>query len=84
MGLFAVKTSFPVDGRTVLLTGASLGMGRSVARLLAQKGANVVIVARNIQRLEEALEHITTSPPQPKPPASSLKPPPGTTILHPT
>ncbi|KAI4179812.1 MAG: hypothetical protein L6R41_007630, partial [Letrouitia leprolyta] len=34
-------------------------MGRSVARLLAQKGANVVIVARNLQRLEEALEHVT-------------------------
>ncbi|KAL9008424.1 MAG: hypothetical protein Q9173_006448 [Seirophora scorigena] len=33
-------------------------MGRSVARLLAQKGSNVVIVARNVQRLEEALEHI--------------------------
>ncbi|KAI4125503.1 MAG: hypothetical protein LQ338_004205 [Usnochroma carphineum] len=32
-------------------------MGRSVARLLAQKGASVVIVARNITRLEEALEH---------------------------
>ncbi|KAI4174718.1 MAG: hypothetical protein LQ343_002089 [Gyalolechia ehrenbergii] len=63
MGLFAVKNSFPVDGRTVLLTGASLGMGRSVARLLAQKGANVVIVARNIQRLEEALEHITAGAP---------------------
>ncbi|KAL8860878.1 MAG: hypothetical protein Q9178_002633 [Gyalolechia marmorata] len=33
-------------------------MGRGVARLLAQKGANVVITARNVQRLEEALEHI--------------------------
>ncbi|KAL9596711.1 MAG: hypothetical protein Q9219_005622 [cf. Caloplaca sp. 3 TL-2023] len=34
-------------------------MGRSVARLLAQKGAHVMLVARNIQRLEEALEHTT-------------------------
>ncbi|KAL9056676.1 MAG: hypothetical protein Q9206_002647 [Seirophora lacunosa] len=57
MGLFSTKNHFPVDGRTVLVTGASQGMGRSVARLLAQKGANVVIVARNVQRLEEALEH---------------------------
>ncbi|KAL8695684.1 MAG: hypothetical protein Q9201_007985 [Fulgogasparrea decipioides] len=50
---------FPVDGRTVLVTGGSQGMGRSVARLLAQKGANIVIVARNIQRLEEALEYVS-------------------------
>ncbi|KAL8729884.1 MAG: hypothetical protein Q9166_004441 [cf. Caloplaca sp. 2 TL-2023] len=34
-------------------------MGRSVARLLAEKGANVVIAARNVHRLEEALEHTT-------------------------
>ncbi|KAL8644034.1 MAG: hypothetical protein Q9210_007453, partial [Variospora velana] len=57
MGLFSSKNSFPVDGRAVLVTGASQGMGRSVARLLAQKGANIILVARNIQRLEEALEH---------------------------
>ena len=37
-------------------------MGRSVARLLAQKGANVVITARNVQRLEEALGHIVVRP----------------------
>ncbi|KAL8866091.1 MAG: hypothetical protein Q9174_006498 [Haloplaca sp. 1 TL-2023] len=57
MGAFASKNQFPVDGQTVIVTGASQGMGRSVARLLAQKGANVVLVARNIERLEEALEH---------------------------
>ncbi|KAI4193046.1 MAG: hypothetical protein LQ346_004035, partial [Caloplaca aetnensis] len=57
MGFFLSKNHFPVDGRTVLITGASQGMGRSVAHLLAQKGANIVIVARNPQRLEEALEH---------------------------
>ena len=33
-------------------------MGRGLAKLLAQKGANVVIVARNQQKLSEALEYI--------------------------
>lgn len=30
-------------------------MGRSVAVKLAAKGANVIIVARNVQRLEETI-----------------------------
>jgi 3-dehydrosphinganine reductase len=30
-------------------------MGRGVAKILAQKGANIVIVARNQARLAEAL-----------------------------
>lgn len=30
-------------------------MGRGVAKILAQKGANIVIVARNQDRLAEAL-----------------------------
>ncbi|KAL9576023.1 MAG: hypothetical protein Q9212_007456, partial [Teloschistes hypoglaucus] len=59
MGIFSSKNHFPVDGRTVLITGASQGMGRSVARLLAEKGASVVIVGRNLQRLGEAMEHAT-------------------------
>ncbi|KAL8997529.1 MAG: hypothetical protein Q9169_003224 [Polycauliona sp. 2 TL-2023] len=58
MGIFPSKNHFPVDGRTILITGGSQGMGRSAARLLAQKGANVVIAARNVARLEEALEHV--------------------------
>ena len=41
--------------QTVLLTGGSTGMGRGVAKILAQKGANIVIVARNQGRLAEAL-----------------------------
>ena len=45
--------------QTVLLTGGSEGMGRSAARMLAAKGANVVIVARNVGKLEEALAEIT-------------------------
>ena len=44
--------------QTVLLTGASEGMGKSVAIQLAQKGANIIIVARNVGKLEEALNAI--------------------------
>lgn len=36
-------------------------MGRGLAKLLAQKGANIVIVARNKQKLDEALRYISVS-----------------------
>lgn len=42
-----------------MITGGSQGMGRGLAKLLAQKGANVVIVARNQQKLAEALKYIS-------------------------
>ncbi|KAB2576043.1 MutS protein-like protein 5 [Lasiodiplodia theobromae] len=61
MGLFSRKNHFQVDGRTVVITGGSQGMGRGLGKLLAQKGANVVIVARNAKKLEEALEYISAA-----------------------
>lgn len=33
-------------------------MGRAVASQLAQKGANIVIVARNVKKLQDATEQI--------------------------
>ena len=47
----------PMDlsGRTVLVTGASSGLGKGIAQLLAQLGAKVILVARNQARLEAAL-----------------------------
>lgn len=37
-------------------------MGRGLAKLLAEKGAHVVIVARNQRKLDEALKYIKVSP----------------------
>jgi short-subunit dehydrogenase len=45
----------------VLLTGGSQGMGRSAARQLAAKGANVIIVSRNVAKLEEAVAEMKVS-----------------------
>ncbi|KAK4249591.1 hypothetical protein C7999DRAFT_12519 [Corynascus novoguineensis] len=58
MGLFGRKNHMPVEGRTVLITGASEGMGRSAAIQLAAKGAHIILVARNVGRLEEALADV--------------------------
>ncbi|KAF2862732.1 NAD(P)-binding protein [Piedraia hortae CBS 480.64] len=58
VGLVPTKNHFDVEGRTVLITGGSQGMGLAVAKLLSRKGANVVIIARNISKLTEALASI--------------------------
>lgn len=42
-----------MTGRTVLVTGASSGIGRECCILLSQLGAKVVLLARNEERLRE-------------------------------
>ena len=44
---------FTLEGKTVLVTGASSGIGRATAVLCADMGAKVVVSGRNEQRLEE-------------------------------
>jgi NAD(P)-dependent dehydrogenase (short-subunit alcohol dehydrogenase family) len=44
-----------LSGKTVLVTGASSGLGKGITKLLAQLGAKVILVARSQQRLEAAL-----------------------------
>jgi NADP-dependent 3-hydroxy acid dehydrogenase YdfG len=41
-----------IQGKVVAITGASSGIGEATARLLAQKGAKVVLGARRTDRLE--------------------------------
>ncbi len=40
-------------GKTAVVTGASGGIGRSIAILLAKEGANIVLASRNIPNMEE-------------------------------
>ena len=40
------------------MTGGSQGLGLSVAILLAQKGADVTLVARNIEKLDNAIQEL--------------------------
>ncbi|GES59030.1 NAD(P)-binding protein [Aspergillus terreus] len=58
---FGARNEFIVDGRTVVITGGSEGMGKAVACQLAAKGANIVIVARTVQKLRGAIEDIKRS-----------------------
>jgi NAD(P)-dependent dehydrogenase (short-subunit alcohol dehydrogenase family) len=44
---------FSVAGRTAIVTGASSGLGVTFAHALAEGGANVVLAARRVDKLEE-------------------------------
>lgn len=44
---------FRLDGRTALVTGASRGIGKSIAKALVSRGAKVLLAARSVERLNE-------------------------------
>ena len=46
---------FSLDGKTILVTGASSGLGKGIAIDCSKMGANVYITARNEERLKETL-----------------------------
>ncbi len=47
-----------MKGKTVLVTGATAGIGRETAKELARQGAKVVLLARNPERAAAAMEWI--------------------------
>ena len=47
-----------LDGKVAIITGASYGMGRTMAELFAEEGASVVITARGKEKLDEVVNAI--------------------------
>jgi 3-oxoacyl-[acyl-carrier protein] reductase len=47
-----------LKGRTVLITGGSKGIGAGAARVMAAEGANLILVARNLDALENTRSEI--------------------------
>ena len=48
-------------GRVALITGGASGIGRATARMLAARGAHVVVADRNVAGVEEVAEELTAA-----------------------
>jgi len=48
-----LDTPFSLTGKTLLVTGASSGLGAHFARVAQRAGANLVVAARRVERLEQ-------------------------------
>lgn len=53
---------FSLSGKTILVTGASSGIGRAVAVACAHAGARLVITGRDQARLDDTLALLATAP----------------------
>jgi len=49
-------------GKYALVTGASSGIGYELAKLFAQDGKNIVVVARSQDRLEQLKQRLKIDP----------------------
>lgn len=47
-----------LDGKVAIITGGGTGIGKGIARAFAEQGCNLVIAARNLDRLESAAEEL--------------------------
>ncbi|WP_025602310.1 SDR family oxidoreductase [Burkholderia sp. WSM2230] len=57
-----MNATFDFSGRSILVTGASSGIGRATVEMLCASGANVVAAARNVNELARLAEETGCEP----------------------
>lgn len=55
-----MKNPFSLVGKTILVTGASSNIGRQTAIRCSDMGSSVIIVGRNIERLQETYDNLSS------------------------
>ncbi|KAG0719932.1 Retinol dehydrogenase 12 [Chionoecetes opilio] len=58
-GVCSSKAS--MEGKTVIITGASAGIGKETAKDLVSRGARVIMACRNIEKAERAAAEVRGS-----------------------
>jgi len=55
---------YPIEGKTAFVTGASSGIGEACSFMLAERGVNLIIVARRLPELENLKTNLQKNHPQ--------------------
>ena len=53
-----MKGAFDLTGKNAIITGGNGGIGLGIAHAMAQSGANIAILCRNMEKAEKALEEL--------------------------
>ena len=53
-----IAKEFSVNGKVAIVTGAGRGIGKAIALVLAEDGADIVVVARTTKQIEQTAEEI--------------------------
>ncbi len=55
-----IAQTFDLDGKNIFITGATSGLGRHFAKIMAAAGARVVVTGRRVERLEGLCQEISS------------------------
>eukprot|EP01080_Neovahlkampfia_damariscottae_P011336 gene11336-4504_t len=53
-----VSKDISLEGKTVIVTGSNTGIGKETARVLALRGANIIMACRNTKKMEVAIKEL--------------------------